>query len=419
MTTVAEPTAPARQAADPSDALLKQLESVYKDLHANPELSTEESRTARIAADWLNAHGYETTTGIGGTGVIGVLVNGAGPTVVLRADMDALPLIEKTGLDYASRTAGVAHACGHDMHVTWLMGAARILAENRDGWRGTLVALFQPAEEAGNGAEGMVRDGLAKRIPKPAVVLGQHVAPAPAGVIAWRAGTAMSASDSWEVKLFGRGGHGSMPQRAVDPVVMAASAVMRLQGVVSREVAMTDSAVVTVGALQVGTKENIIPDEALLKLNIRSFKQEVRKRVLSAVRRILDAEAAASGAPKPPEITVLGEFPALVNDEKPMRAVAAAFASKFGAERVIELADPASASEDFGALGAGLGAESVFWFVGGLDPAVYAAAEKAGAVDELPANHSPQFAPVIHPTLRMGIEALLSAAGVWLAKDAT
>lgn len=266
---------------EPSDALILELEGVYKDLHAHPELSMQEKRTAGIAADWLKKHGYEVTAGVGQTGVIGILQNGDGPTVLLRADMDALPVTETTGLAYASaatgvdrfgQATGVAHACGHDMHVAWLMGAARILAENKEHWKGCAVALFQPAEETGQGADAMVKDGLADRLPKPDIVLAQHVVPAPAGAIAWRSGLAMAIADSWEVKLFGRGAHGSAPQKSIDPIVMASSAVMRLQGVVSREVAMADSAVVTVGTLQAGKNENVIPDEALLRLNVRTFK---------------------------------------------------------------------------------------------------------------------------------------------------
>jgi amidohydrolase len=410
----------------PSDALISELENIYKDIHANPELSMQENRTAKIAADWLKKYGYEVTTGVGGTGVIGLMRNGEGPTVLLRADMDALPVVESTGLAYASRATGVdrfgqatgiAHVCGHDMHIVWLLGATRVLSENRDRWNGVLVALFQPGEETAQGADAMIKDGLGKRIPKPDVALAQHVVPAPAGSIAWRIGTAMSIADSWEVKLFGRGAHGSQPQKSVDPVVMASSAVMRLQGVVSREVAMTDGAVVTVGTLRAGTNENVIPDEALLRLNVRTFKQEVRKRVLAAIRRILEAEAAASGAPKPPEFSVLSEFQAVVNDEQATRAIVAAFERRFGADRVVEQPQPAAASEDFSAIGAALGVPSVYWFVGGVDPAVFAAAEKAGTLDELPSNHAPNFAPVIEPTLRTGVETLLTAAGVWLGAD--
>ncbi len=407
----------------PSDQLLFELEEIYKDIHANPELSMQEYRTAGIAAAWLKQHGFETTEKVGGTGVVGLLRNGEGSTVMLRADMDALPIKENTGLPYASQATGtdrfdqpasIAHSCGHDMHVVWLMGAIRILAENRGAWRGTVMAVFQPGEETAQGARAMIADGMVTRFPKPDVTLAQHVMPLSAGEIGWRTGTMLSAGDSWEVTLFGRGAHGSMPQKSVDPVIMAAAAVMRLQTVVSREVAMTDSAVVTVGTLRAGVSENVIPDHAMLRLNIRTFKDQVRSRVLEAVKRILEAEAAASGAPKPPAFSVLSEYPVTRNDEAATRAVIVALEEHFGASRLHEV-PPATASEDFGLFGAAWDVPVVFWMVGGIDPAKYAAAEKIGKLDELPANHAPDFAPVIHPTLRTGVEAMLTAATVWLA----
>ncbi|HST76279.1 MAG TPA: amidohydrolase [Acetobacteraceae bacterium] len=410
----------------PSDELIAKLEAVYKDLHANPELSMQECRSAGIAAAWLREQGYEVTEAVGGTGVVGLLRNGDGATVLLRADMDALPIKESTGLAYASGQTGtdrfgqatsIAHACGHDMHMAWLMGATRILAENRQDWRGTVMAVFQPGEETAQGARAMIADGMVKRFPKPDITLGQHVMPLSAGRLGYRAGTMLSAGDSWEVTLFGRGAHGSMPQKSIDPVVMAASAVMRLQTVVSREVAMTDSAVVTVGTLRAGMNENVIPDCALLRLNIRTFKDQVRARVLTAVRRIIEAEATASGAAKPPAFSVLSEYPVTRNDAAATHKVAAALERRFGADRVAEI-EPATASEDFGLFGAAWDVPAVFWVVGGIDPAVFAAAEKAGETDELPANHAPDFAPVIHPTLSIGVEAMLAAAGVWLANGA-
>jgi hippurate hydrolase len=255
---------------------------------------------------------------------------------------------------------------------------------------------------------------MVRHFPKPDVTLGQHLVPAPAGSVGWCAGTVMAASDSWEVTLFGRGAHGSMPQKSIDPIVMAASAVMRLQGVVAREVAMSDQAVVTVGALQAGSAENVIPDQAMLRLNVRSFKDAVRARVLAAIRRIVEAESVASGAPKAPAISVLGEHPATRNDEAAARKVADAFEHRFGKDRVQEVA-PSSASEDFGLFGAAWGVPSVFWFVGGTDPQRFDAAMAAGKLEELPSNHAPDFAPVIHPTLRMGIETTLTAASLWLA----
>lgn len=409
----------------PSADLLASLESIYKDLHANPELSMQEHRTAGIATKWLRDCGYEVTEGVGGTGVVGILHNGEGPTVLVRADMDALPIKESTGLAYASAKTGVdrfgqktfiAHSCGHDIHIAWLMGATRILSDNRDRWHGTIVAVFQPGEETGQGARAMIEDGMVKRFPKPDVTLAQHVMPLLAGKIGWRIGTMLSAGDSWEVALFGRGAHGSMPQKSIDPVVMAAATVMRLQTVVAREVAMTDSAVVTVGTLQAGLNENIIPDHALLRLNIRTFKDEVRKRVLAAVRRIIESEAAASGAPKPPQFSVLSEFPLTRNDEAATRRAVDAFAQHFGADQVVEIV-PATASEDFGLFGTAWNVPTVMWVVGGIDPVKYEDARKAGKIDELPVNHAPDFAPAIEPTLRVGIEAMLTAVGAWVSQQ--
>ena len=407
----------------PSDDLLAKLESIYKDIHANPELSMQEQRTAGIAAGWLRQHGYEVSEKVGRTGVVGLLRNGEGPTVLLRADMDALPMQENTGLPYASKKTvsnkfgqqtPVAHSCAHDMHVTWLMGATRILAENRDKWRGTVMAVFQPGEETGEGARAMVDDGLTKRFPKPTVALAQHVLPLPAGQIAIRSGLLLSQSDSLRVTLFGRGGHGSSPETTVDPVVMAAAIVMRLQTVVSREIGMTDSAVVSVGSVQAGSSANIIPNEAVIQLNIRTFNNQVRETVLSSIKRIVDAEAAASGAPKPPEIVRLpGEFPLTVNDDDATRQVTEALRQRFGSERVGPTG-PSSASEDFTVLSRAWNVPSVYWIVGGIDPKRYAAAKKAGRLNDIPSNHSPEFAPLINPTLRVGIEAMLAAAGVWL-----
>jgi amidohydrolase len=410
----------------PLSRLLPDLEGLYTDVHAHPELSMEETRTSRLAADRLRAAGFDVTTGVGKTGVVGVLRNGDGPTVMLRADMDALPVEEATGVPYASKveatdrdgkTVPVMHACGHDMHVTWLAGATALLARARETWRGTLMAVFQPAEETAQGAREMIGDGLLERFPKPDVVLGQHVMVGPAGAIGARAGVVTSAGDSLQIKLFGRGAHGSMPQASIDPVVMAAATVMRLQGIVSRELAATEAAVVTVGSLQAGTKENVIPGEALIKLNVRTFDEGVRKRVLAAIERIVNAEASASGAPRPPEITPIDRYPLLVNDEEATRRAVAAFRDHFSADRVVET-DPASASEDFGSFGAGWQVPSVFWFVGGTDPRTYARAKEEGRLNELPTNHHPRFLPTIHPTLETGVEALVVAARAWLSSAA-
>ena len=407
------------------DGIVSNLEGFYKDIHAHPELPMQEERTSAKAAEWLEAAGFEVTRGVGKTGVVGLLKNGEGPTVMLRADMDALPVRENTGLPYASEATAtdregnevpVAHACGHDMHTACLTGATTLLARATDAWSGTLMAVFQPAEETAEGARAMIDGGLFDRFPKPDVVLGQHVLPGRAGTVSYRVGTTQAASDSLQVRMFGRGGHGSMPEATVDPIVMAASTVLRLQTVVSREIAATDAAVLTVGALQVGTKENVIPDEATIKLNVRTFDEGVRKGVLDAIERIANAESDASGAPKRPEITPIDRYPLTANDPDATGRVAEAFGSYFGHDRVEERPAPVPASEDFGSFGSGWHAPSVFWYVGGTDPDAYDRAKQAGRMaEDIPTNHSPNFAPVIHPTLETGVQALVVAARAWLS----
>jgi len=303
--------------------------------------------------------------------------------------------------------------CGHDMHVTWLVGASKLLAEARSTWHGTLMAVFQPGEAAAEGAQAMIDDGLLNRFPRPDIVLGQHVMIGPAGTVTGSAGPITSAADSLQIRLLGRGAHGSMPQASIDPVVMAASVVLRLQTIVSREVAAMDAAVVTIGVLQAGTKENVIPDDAIIKLNVRTFDAGVRKHVLAAIERIVNAEAQASGAPRKPEITPLDRYPLNMNDETASNRIAEAFRGFFSADRV-KHTGPAPASEDFGCFGTAWGVPSVFWFVGGTDPDIYAKAKEANRLNELPVNHSPKFAPVIHPTLRTGIETLVVATRAWL-----
>src|SRR5690242_13621531 len=351
-------TQPAHNVFANLSTLLPDLESIYKDLHSHPELSMQETRTAEIAAERLRAAGYDVTTRIGKTGVVGVLRNGKGPAIMLRADMDALPVREATALPYASKVTNtdqegksvpVMHACGHDMHVTWLIGAATLLARTRNLWRGTLMPVFQPAEETGAGAQAMIDDGLFTRFPKPTVILGQHVMVGSSGVISTRSGAITSAGDSFEIRMFGRGAHGSMPQSSIDPVVMAAATVLRLQTIVSRELAPTDAAVVTVGSLQAGTKENVIPDEAVIKLNVRTFDEDVRKHVLSAIERIVNAEAEASRAPKKPEITPLDHYAFVKNDAEATKRAVDAFRSFFPSDRVKDT-QPTTASEDFGSL---------------------------------------------------------------------
>jgi len=404
--------------------MLPALETIYKDLHRNPELSMQEVRTAGIVADFLeNLGSYTVTREVGATGVVGVLKNGEGPVVMLRADMDALPMAEATGLPYASTVTakdedgfdtGVAHSCGHDLHVTWLLGAAQLLARNTDAWAGTLMVVFQPGEEVGRGAQSMIDDGMMQRFPKPDIILGQHVMVGKAGTVGYRDGTILSAGDSLKVRLFGRGSHGSQPQTAIDPVVMAASTVMRLQTVVSREIAPADSAVLTIGALQAGTKENIIPDEATLKLNVRTYDENVRKHVLGAIRRICCAECAASNSPREPEFTPLSSYPLTRNDVEATAKVAGAFKAQFG-DCAYET-PPAAASEDFSIFGRAWKVPYVFWFVGGTDAATYDDAVASGQLNAIPSNHSPKFAPVLDPTLKTGLQSMLTAASAWLCK---
>ena len=309
----------------------------------------------------------------------------------------------------------VAHACGHDMHVTWLTGAAALFAQARDSWHGTLMVVFQPGEETAQGAQAMIDDGLFKRFPKPDVVLGQHVMVGPAGTVAGSAGPITSAADSLQIRLFGRGAHGSMPQASIDPVVMAAATVLRLQTIVSREVAAADAAVVTVGVLQAGTKENVIPDEAIIKLNVRTFDEGVRKHVLAAIERIVNAEAAASGAPRAPEITPLDHYPLNINDQEASKRVAEALRRHFLPDRVRHTG-PAPASEDFGSFGTEWHAPSGLLVCRRHRSRHLCEGQGAGRINELPVNHSPLFAPVIHPTLQTGIEAMVAGALAWLAK---
>ncbi len=406
--------------------MVSRLEDVYRDLHAHPELSFGERRTAAVAAAWLREWGYEVQEGVGVTGVVGVLTRGPGPAVLLRADMDALPVEEATGLPYASSARAldpdgvevpVMHACGHDMHVACLMGAAATLAEG-EGWSGTLIVLFQPAEEVARGASAMVADALFDRVPRPDVVLGQHVAPIPAGTLGLRSGPAFAATDSLRVTLTGAGGHGSRPEATVDPVVMAASTVMRLQTIVSREVAATDTAVLTVGASRAGTKANIIPEQAELLLNVRTYDPGVRATVLAAITRIVEAEARAAGAPVPPRIESIESAPAVVNDAGAVERTRGALESVVGAGRVVD-PGPVTGSEDVGVLASAAQAPCVFWLLGGADPAAFAGVADVRGIHQvmasLPSNHSPSYAPLMQPTLSLGRSSLVAAALAWLA----
>ncbi|TJZ52185.1 amidohydrolase [Streptomyces piniterrae] len=396
----------------PLDARLADLVALYEDLHRHPELGFEETRTAAEAARRLTGCGYDVTTGIARTGVAGVLHNGPGPVVLLRADMDALPVTERSGLPYASTVPGRMHACGHDVHVTCLLGAAHLLAAGRAHWSGTLVVLFQPAEETGSGAQAMLDDGLYSKdlVPTPDVVLAQHVAPFGAGLIAYCPGACMAAADSLEITFHGTGGHGSRPETTVDPILMAASFVQRVQSVVAREVAPNEQAVVTVGSFHAGDTANVIPDRAVVRLSVRSFDEAVRARVLAAIDRIARAEASASGADRAPETEILDTFPVTVNDSVTLRAVNERFTQLFGEKRLFAYS-PASGSEDAGLLATAADAPLYYWWLGGWDPEEFRTALAAGRLaQDIPSNHSPRFVPVVQPTLTTGVQALTVAA---------
>ena len=404
------------------------LEALYIDLHRHPELSFQETRTAGVVTQHLTALGVEFEEGIGKTGVVGVIRNGEGPVVWLRADMDGLPVKELTGLEYASTARGtdpagtdvpVMHACGHDLHVTCLLGALEQLLATKDEWSGTIVAVFQPAEEYGAGSQAMIADGVLDRFPKPDIVLGQHVTPLPAGTIGVRPGTQMAASDGLTVTLLGRGGHGSRPHSTIDPVVMAAATVMRLQTIVSREVDPRDVAVVTVGSIHAGLKNNIIPAEAKLELSLRYPDEEARARVLAKVERVIRAEAQASGADEEPVIAVDHSLPPTINDVHATARLTLAFDSAFGDGTVV---DPGmfTGSEDVSWFAREANAPLVFWFWGGVDPELFARAEAEGTIErDIPTNHSPFFAPVLHPTIERGVDNLVIAAREWLGAGTT
>lgn len=397
------------------DTELAWLRETYTQLHRHPELSLEEHETSKIVEEKLTAFGFAVTR-IGGTGVVGVLANGAGPTVLARADMDALPVTEATGLSYASAMDGIMHACGHDLHVSALLGAAKLMADGRGAWSGTYIALFQPAEEIGAGSKEMVDDGLVTKVPRPDVALAQHVMPIPAGTVATTAGPVLSAGDSLRITVYGKGAHGSMPHMSVDPVVLASSIVLRLQSIVSRETKPGDFAVVTVGALNAGTTSNIIPDRATLLLNIRTYDNHVRATVLAAVERIVNGECAAAGSPREPDFEYYDQFPLTSNDAAVTERVRAAFSAHFGADAV-HSAERQTASEDFSRIPDAFGVPYTFWLLGGADPDAYAAAAAKGTVNQdIPANHSPFFAPVIDPTLSMGVQTHVVAALSYLSK---
>lgn len=389
------------------------LEALHRHLHAHPELSNQEVETAARLAAELRADGFQVHERVGrSTGVVGILENGDGPVVLLRADMDGLPVEEDESVAYRSlaratwegREVPVMHACGHDTHMTGLVGAARLLARHREGWSGTLVTVFQPAEEIVDGAAGM-SDDLVALIPHVDVALGQHVWPGLAGHVYTSAGPVMASTDGIVVTLHGRGGHGSQPERTIDPVVLAAHVVVRLQTIVAREVAPRQMAVVTVGSLRAGSKGNIIPDRAELEINIRAYDEDVRAHLKDAIVRVINAECDAAGGARA-DIRFVTPAPVTDNDPDATARVQAAFDAEFGEQH--EPLEPVSASEDFSLLPAAWGAPYVFWMFGGFDAETMATSS--------PSNHAPNFIPVAQPTLDTAVRALVTAALAWLGR---
>ena len=414
---LAASSGPTPAAVSGLDSIYPQLDALYLDLHQNPELSGRETKTAAKLAERLRQLGYEVTTGVGGTGVVGVMRNGSGPTVLLRTELDALPLEEKTGVPYASKatakdpsgkTVPVMHACGHDIHMASWAGVAMLLARNKDRWRGTVVMIGQPAEETVQGAKAMIADGLFSRFPKPNFAIAVHdKSDLPAGKVAFTPGYALANVDSVDVTLFGRGGHGAKPETTVDPIVMASRTVLALQGLVSREKDPLEPAVVTVGSIQGGFKHNIIPDQVHLQITVRSYTPEVRKQLLDGIARIAKGEAAVSMAPREPEVRYSEPANALYNDPDLTRRLGAMLARELGADNVIE-GKPEMVAEDFGELGKAAGAPSAWLRVGAAEPGRYAEAKKKG--DPLPSLHSPTFAPDRERTIRTGTTVLTLSA---------
>lgn len=386
------------------------LDAIYKDIHSHPELGFEEVRTAaRLAAD-MRALGFEVTEKIGKTGVVAILRNGAGPTVMVRTELDALPMEEKTGLPYAStakavsngRESFVAHSCGHDIHMASWVGTARTLAAMKDKWTGTLMFVAQPAEELVNGAKSMLADGLFTRFPKPDFAFALHSAPMAYGTVGYNVGAMTSNSDGLEITFKGRGGHGSAPDKTIDPITMAAHFITDVQTVVSREKNPQDFGVVTIGAVQAGTVGNIIPDTAILRGTIRSYSPEVREKLLGGVRRTASAAAMMADA-QAPDVVLTEGGAAVVNSEAVVLRTVAVFNAAFGARNVVRV--PAStASEDFSAF-VNEGVPSMFFLVGVYDPAQVADSRKAGG-KPLPSNHSPFYAPVPEPSIKTGVQAM-------------
>jgi hippurate hydrolase len=405
------------------DTVYPELDALYLDLHKNPELSGHEEKTAAKLADRLRRLGYEVTTGVGGTGVVGVLRNGKGPTVLLRTELDALPVEEKTGLAWASKASTtdasgkavpVMHACGHDVHMASWTGAAALLARGKDRWRGTVVMVAQPAEETVQGAKAMLADRFFERFPKPDFAVAIHdSSDLPAGKVGWIPGYALANVDSVDVTIFGRGGHGAKPDTTVDPIVIAARTVLSLQTLVSREKDPIEPAVVTVGSIHGGSKHNIIPDDVHLQITVRSYSPQVRKQLLDGIARIAKAEAAAGRAPREPEIRTSEGANATFNDPALTRRLSAMLVRALGQDNVVE-GKPEMVAEDFGEFGKAAGVPSVMLRVGAVEPAKYAAATKSGT--PLPSLHSATFAPDREPTIRTGATVLTLSALELLAK---
>ncbi|KAK4196661.1 metal-dependent amidase/aminoacylase/carboxypeptidase [Triangularia verruculosa] len=407
---------------------LAPYEDLYRKLHRHPDLSKHEAATASTVANVLRSLAdVDVTTDIGGHGLVGILRNGQGPTVMLRAELDALPMLEQTNLPYAATVHAqdpqdgpsqpAMHACGHDMHMAGLLASAELLHRARERWSGTVVFLFQPDEENGAGAQCMVDDGLydprKHAVPHPDIVLGGHVMPMRAGTIATRRGAFNSTSESLRVTFYGHGGHGAKPHKAVDPVLMACSAVLKLQTIVSRETDPQQMAVVTVGSIHAGNAPNVIPEEATLLINTRSFSTSLQESVRDSIRRIVFAESEAFRAPKPPSIERITFFPLLYNDPSATDTLEKSMRHHFGGSFLPEI--PASTgSEDISNLAAPSSAPVSFWNYGGICPNEWDGALEQGATERILANHNPKFAPVIQPTLTVATDAYALAALTFL-----
>jgi amidohydrolase len=393
------------------DAAYAEAHALYLDLHQNPELSSHETQTAAKLASRLKNLGYEVTEHVGGTGIVAVMKNGAGPTVMLRTELDALPVEEKTGLSYTSkvhakddagRDVPVMHACGHDLHMASILGTATIMAHSKDSWHGTLMLIGQPAEETISGAKGMLDDGFLTRFPKPDVAVALHVGNLlPAGQVGIVPGVYNTNADSLKITIYGKGGHGSAPNTAIDPIVIAARTILALQTIASREVKPGAMAVVTVGYIQAGTKNNIIPDQAELGLTVRTNKPEVRKQVLTAIDRITKAEAEAAGAPRQPSIEHYEGTDLVFNDPALALRLKGVLQVALGKDNVV-MEEPITGSEDFSYF-TEQGIPGFYFSLGGADPEKLAQAKAAGTM--LPSNHSPLFAPDVDPALHTGISA--------------